>query len=51
MIPLISCCRNLLNFIGDTFIKLRNNLIQNKVEVVDWGENNILKFKNIFQNS
>ena len=42
---------NLLNFIGDTFIKLRNNLIQNKVEVVDWGENNILKFKNIFQNS
>ena len=41
---------NLLNFIGDTFLKLRNNLILNKVEVVNWGENNILKFKNIFNN-
>ena len=39
---------NLLNFIGDTFLKLRNNLILNKIEVVDWGDNNILKFKNLF---
>lgn len=39
---------NLLNFIGDTFLKLRKNLLINKVEVVDWGENDIRKFKNQF---
>ena len=39
---------NLLNFIGDTFLNLRKNLLLDNIDVVDWGENNLLEFKNIF---
>ena len=39
---------NLLNFIGDTFLNLRKNLLLGNIDVVDWGENNLLEFKNIF---
>lgn len=39
---------NLLNFIGDTFLNLRKNLLLGNMDVVNWGENNLLKFKNIF---
>ena len=29
-------------------LNLRKNLLLGNIDVVDWGENNLLEFKNIF---
>jgi cyclase len=43
------CTANLLNFIGDTFLKVKKSLIKKKINVIDWCDINLNEYRNIFK--
>ncbi len=40
---------NLLNFIGDSFVKIKQNLIENKIKTVKWNMQEMRDLKNIYR--
>ena len=38
---------NLLNFIGDSFVKIKQNLIKQKIQTVEWNMNEMKDLKGI----
>ena len=43
------CTANLLNFIGDTFLKVKKSLIKKNINVIDWCDINLNEYRDIFK--
>jgi cyclase len=45
------CTANLFNFIGDSFLRVKNFLLKKNIDVINWGNINLKEYNNIFKNN